>query len=162
MKDSKNISTVKSNGSRPSIYRANSGYGDISISNSRVIVTTDDGKVLSPKNSNSDSFETVDEKYNLERGMKSRHVQLLAIGGAIGTGLFVGSGQTLMMGPASLVLAFAIMSLVIYFVMNMLGEMTTFLPLPGNGAQSFVNDYMDPSFGFAMGWVCMTASKQQK
>lgn len=44
------------------------------------------------------------------------------------------------------------MSSVLFFVMNMLGEMTTFLPLPGNGAQSFVNDYFDPSLGFAIGY----------
>lgn len=156
----KDLSVIKSNSSRPSIYRSNSGYGDITISNSRVILKTEDGKVLSPKNSNSDSFETFEQVNQLERGMKSRHVQLLAIGGAIGTGLFVGSGQTLQMGSASLVLAFSIMSVVLYFVMNMLGEMTAFLPLPGNGAQSFVNDYLDPSFGFAMGWVCIKKTKK--
>lgn len=44
------------------------------------------------------------------------------------------------------------MSAVIFFVMNMLGEMTTFLPLPGNGAQAFVNDYFDDSLGFAIGY----------
>jgi amino acid transporter len=147
----KDSSVLKATSSNPSIYRVNSSYGDISIADSRVIVTDDDGKVLSPKASHTESLETFDENH-LERGLKSRHVQLLAIGGAIGTGLFVGTGITLQMGPASLVLAFAVMSLVIYFVMQMLGEMTTFLPLPGNGAQSFVNDYLDESFGFAIGY----------
>lgn len=155
-KKDNHLSAVHSISSRPSIYRSNSTYGDTAISSSKVLFTSDDGKILSPRGSNSESFETFDEKrFELERGLKSRHVQLLAIGGAIGTGLFIGTGQTLTFGPASLFLAFSIMSIVIYFVMNMLGEMTTFLPLPGNGAQSFVNDYMDPSFGFAMGWVCI-------
>ncbi|KAK6462810.1 proline specific permease [Scheffersomyces coipomensis] len=150
----KDLTTVKSAGSRPSIYRSGSGYPDLSISHSKIInVDEKTGKLLSPKNSNSDSFDTFDETHELERGLKSRQAQLLALGGAIGTGLFVGSGSALSTcGPASLVLSYTIMSSVVYFVMNMLGEMTAFLPLPGNGAQSFVNDYLSSSFGFAVGY----------
>ncbi|KAI5966120.1 hypothetical protein CANMA_003366 [Candida margitis] len=89
----------------------------------------------------------------LERGLKSRHAQLIAIGGAIGTGLFVGSGAVLVTcGPASLFLSYVIMSSVVYFVMQMLAEMTIFLPLPGNGPLAFINNFLSPSFGFALGW----------
>lgn len=89
----------------------------------------------------------------LTRGLKSRHIQLLALGGCIGTGLFVGSGAALSAtGPAPLLLSYIIMSVVIFFVMNAMAEMSTFLPLPGSGAQQFVNDYFDRSTGFAIGY----------
>ncbi|RLV94830.1 putative proline-specific permease put4 [Spathaspora sp. JA1] len=109
-------------------------------------------EVLSPSGTYSDT-EGHEKVHTLERGLKSRHVQLIAIGGAIGTGLFVGSSVVLTTcGPGSLFLAYVVMSTVIYFVMQMLGEMTTFLPLPGNTPQTFVNDYLSHSFGFAIGY----------
>lgn len=97
---------------------------------------------------------TIDEaEKGTHRGLKSRHVQILALGGAIGTGLFLSSGLALSQtGPAALLLGYAIMSLVIYFVMNVLGEMGTWLPVPGAGATHFIGRYVDPSFGVAAGW----------
>ncbi|CAK7896037.1 probable lysine/arginine permease Can2p [[Candida] anglica] len=145
----KDIHTIKSSGSvRPGIYRSNSSHYAISISNSRIVNYDEKGTPLSPE----DSSEPFDPE-TLERGLKSRHVQLIALGGCIGTGLFVGTGSALSTcGPAPLLMSYMIMSSVIFFVMNMLGEMTTFLPLPGNGPQAFVTNYFDPSLGFAAGW----------
>lgn len=98
-------------------------------------------------------IEGLDSDKTLHRGLKSRHVQLLALGGCIGTGLFIGAGGPLSTaGPASLFISYCFMSVIIFFVMNMLGEMITFLPLPGNGAQSFVKEYVDDSLGFAISW----------
>ncbi|EGW32649.1 putative proline permease [Spathaspora passalidarum NRRL Y-27907] len=136
-----------------SIVRGNDVNLSISISNSRVVdVDEKAGNIHEIISSGSGSDLEYQEK-TLERGLKSRHVQLIAIGGAIGTGLFVGSSVVLTScGPASLFLAYCIMSTVIYFVMQMLAEMTTFLPLPGNGPQAFVNDYLSHSFGFAIGY----------
>lgn len=69
---------------------------------------------------------------NLQRRLKSRHVQFLALSGAIGTGLFVGAGQVLSLaGPLSAVLAYLITGLNLYAVINSMGEMATWLPLPG-------------------------------
>ncbi|KAK6453983.1 proline specific permease [Scheffersomyces xylosifermentans] len=151
MKEKSGLTSIKSASSKTSIHRADAAFLDLSISNSRIIVE-DDGKILAPKDSNPDSYETFEEN-QLERGLKARHVSLLSLGGAIGTGLFVGSGSALAnCGPASLVLSYLTMSTVVYFVMQMLAEMTTFLPLPGNGAQAFVSDYLSESFGFAIGW----------
>ncbi|KAM9940106.1 hypothetical protein OXX80_000428 [Metschnikowia pulcherrima] len=103
------------------------------------------------------SVESVPVK-ELQKGLKNRHVQLIALGGAIGTGLFVGSGMALYTcGPAALFLSYIILSTIIWFVMNMLAEMATFLPVRGSGALSFINDYTDPSLGFAIGynyWYC--------
>jgi amino acid transporter len=68
----------------------------------------------------------------LQRRLKSRHVQFLALSGAIGTGLFVGTGQVLSLaGPLSTVLAYLITGFNLYAVINSMGEMATWLPLPG-------------------------------
>ncbi|CAK7896042.1 probable lysine/arginine permease Can2p [[Candida] anglica] len=146
--EDKNISTVKSSSIRTGIYRSNSAHYALSIANSRIINYDEKGNPLSFD----DSTEPFDPE-TLERGLKSRHVQLIALGGCIGTGLFVGTGSALSTcGPAPLLISYMIMTTIIFFVMNMLGEMTTFLPLPGNGPQAFVSNYFDPSLGFATGW----------
>lgn len=104
------------------------------------------------------SVEFVDEngdppEHTLKQGMEMRHIQMIALGGAIGTGLFVGSGAVLSMtGPGPLLLSYIVLSVVVWFVMNSLSEMATFLPVPGVGAQQFITDYLDPSFGFALGY----------
>lgn len=98
-------------------------------------------------------YVSEEPEQTLKQGMKMRHIQLIALGGAIGTGLFVGSGAALALtGPGPLLLSYIILSVVVWFIMNMLCEMTTFLPVPGVGAQQFISDYLDPSFGFALGY----------
>ncbi|USP76943.1 uncharacterized protein yc1106_04217 [Curvularia clavata] len=87
------------------------------------------------------------------RGLKSRHIQFLALGGAIGTGLFIGSGSILaLVGPAPLFMAYLSMMLVVYNVMNNLAEMVTYLPMRGITIPYFVKRYVDPSLAFATGW----------
>ncbi|CAN6669970.1 proline-specific permease [Trichomonascus vanleenenianus] len=95
----------------------------------------------------------VGEVGDLHRGLKSRHIQLIALGGCIGTGLFVGSGTMLASGgPASVFVSYVIMSFVIWCMMNILGEMTTWLPLHGVSPTLFVHKYVDTSLSFACGW----------
>ncbi|KAJ5525431.1 hypothetical protein N7494_012081 [Penicillium frequentans] len=87
------------------------------------------------------------------RGLSSRHIQFLALGGCIGTGLFVGSGSTLStVGPAPLLMGYIVMSSVVYFVMNMLGEMTTYLPVRGVSVPYLIHRFTEPSLGFAVGY----------
>ncbi|KAK4560348.1 hypothetical protein LTR86_005544 [Recurvomyces mirabilis] len=91
--------------------------------------------------------------HQLERGLKSRHIQFLALGGAIGTGLFVGSGGILsLVGPAPLFMAYLSMMFVVWVVMNNLAEMVTYLPLRGISIPYFVDRFVDPSLAFAAGW----------
>ncbi|EEA23704.1 hypothetical protein TMatcc_006785 [Talaromyces marneffei ATCC 18224] len=98
------------------------------------------------------SHYTHDNVGTLQRRLKSRHVQFLALSGAIGTGLFVGSGQTLSLGgPLSAVLAYLITGFNLYGVINSLGEMATWLPLPG-AIPVYAARYVDPALGFALGW----------
>lgn len=133
---------------RPSILRSNSAYVDLEITNSRIVNMDEKGNIVSENN----LLISFDEE-ELHKGLKNRHIQLIALGGAIGTGLFVGLGLALYTcGPGPLFLLYVILSAVVYFVMNMLAEMATFLPVPGAGSQQFVNDYTDHSLGFAIGY----------
>ncbi|KAI1824135.1 AAT family amino acid transporter [Xylaria intraflava] len=88
----------------------------------------------------------------LERKLKSRHVQFMALSGAIGTGLFIGSGQVLSLaGPLSAFLAYLITAFNVYCVVNSLGEMATYLPLPG-AVPIYAARYVDEALGFAVAW----------
>ncbi|KAI1181476.1 AAT family amino acid transporter [Nemania serpens] len=88
----------------------------------------------------------------LERGLKSRHVQFMALSGAIGTGLFIGSGQVLSLaGPLSAFLAYLITAFNVYCVVHSLGEMATYLPLPG-AVPLYAARYVDEALGFAVAW----------
>lgn len=88
----------------------------------------------------------------LDRRLKSRHVQFLALSGAIGTGLFVGSGQVLSLaGPLSAFLCYAVTGFNLYCVINSLGEMAAWLPVPG-AVPVFAARYVDPALGFTLGW----------
>jgi yeast amino acid transporter len=97
----------------------------------------------------------IDENKNvgtLDRKLKSRHIQFLALSGAIGTGLFVGSGQVLSLaGPLSAFLAYAITGFNLFCVINSLGEMSTWLPVPG-AVPVFAARFVDPALGFCLGW----------
>ncbi|KAF2187613.1 proline-specific permease-like protein [Zopfia rhizophila CBS 207.26] len=87
------------------------------------------------------------------RGLKSRHIQFLALGGAIGTGLFVGSGGILaLVGPAPLFMAYLSMMIVVWNVMNNLAEIVTYLPMKGITIPYFIKRFVDPSLAFAAGW----------
>ncbi|KAL7619452.1 hypothetical protein AAE478_009991 [Parahypoxylon ruwenzoriense] len=95
----------------------------------------------------------LESSHQLERGLKSRHIQFLALGGAIGTGLFIGSGQILATtGPAPLFMAYLSMMFVVWVVMNILAEMVTYLPMKGISIPYFVGRFVEPSLAFADGW----------
>lgn len=88
----------------------------------------------------------------LDRKLKSRHIQFLALSGAIGTGLFVGTGQILSLaGPLSTFLAYLITGFNLYCVINSLGEMATYLPIPG-AVPVFAARFVDPALGFVLGY----------
>jgi len=88
----------------------------------------------------------------VQRGLKARHIQFIALGGAIGTGLFVGIGKALTQaGPLSIFLGYGGTGIAIWAMMQCLGEMSTWLPLPGAIPQ-FSARYVDGAMGFAVGW----------
>ncbi|KAF2710526.1 general amino-acid permease-like protein GAP1 [Pleomassaria siparia CBS 279.74] len=88
----------------------------------------------------------------LARRLKGRHLQMIAIGGSIGTGLFVGSGQALAVGgPASLVIAYCLVGIMMYCTVHALGEMAVLFPVAGSFS-AYSTRFLDPAWGFAMGW----------
>ena len=87
----------------------------------------------------------------LERGLKNRHIQMIALGGAIGTGLFYGSAKSIaLVGPAIL-LAYLLGGMVIYLIMSMMGEMSTHEPVAG-AFSHFSYKYWGEFPGFLAGW----------
>lgn len=88
----------------------------------------------------------------LARKLQGRHMQMIAIGGAIGAGLFVGSGSALSTGgPGSLVLGYIIVGSMLLCTVQALGELAVLFPV--NGAfYTYVVRFVDPSLGFAIGW----------
>ncbi|MCU6754684.1 Lysine-specific permease [uncultured Eubacterium sp.] len=89
----------------------------------------------------------------LKRGLTNRHMNMLAIGGSIGTGLFVGLGGALSAsGPGSTAVSYALMGVVTYFVMTSLGEMSTYMPTSG-AFSTYTDKFVEPAFGFSIGWV---------
>jgi len=87
----------------------------------------------------------------LKRGLSNRHIQLIALGGAIGTGLFLGVGQAAILAGPSVILGYAIAGLVAFFIMRQLGEMVVQEPVSGSFS-TFANKYWGPFAGFASGW----------
>jgi amino acid transporter len=84
--------------------------------------------------------------------LKSRHIQFIALGGTIGTGLFLGIGGSLAnAGPLGILLGYSFTGVAVYAMMMCLGEMATWLPLPGAIPQ-YCSRYVDPALGFAVGW----------
>lgn len=84
--------------------------------------------------------------------LKSRHIQFIALGGTIGTGLFLGIGNAFTKaGPLSLLLGYTFTGAAVFAMMMSLGEMATWLPLPGAIPQ-FCARYVDGAMGFAVGW----------
>src|SRR5260221_9285148 len=92
------------------------------------------------------------ESRHLERSIGSRQLTMIAIGGAIGTGLFFASGSAISQaGPGGAMLAYSIMAIAVYCMMQSLGEMATQLPIPGS-FEAYAERFVDPSLGFAVGW----------
>lgn len=89
-----------------------------------------------------------------KRGLSPRHVQLMAIGGSIGTGLFVGIGSVLSQaGPLSLVLGYLIWGVFFIWPCNLcVAEMCSYLPIRGSIFELAAR-FIDPAMGFAMGWT---------
>ncbi|KKO71580.1 amino acid permease [Kerstersia gyiorum] len=89
---------------------------------------------------------------HLQRALKTRHLTMIAIGGAIGTGLFVASGATIaQVGPGGALLAYALIGCMVYFIMTSLGELAAFMPVSGSFA-TYGARYVEEGFGFALGW----------
>lgn len=89
---------------------------------------------------------------NLKRTLKTRHISMIAIGGSIGTGIFLASGNAIhTAGPGGAILAYLIIGIMVYFLMTSLGEMSTLIPVTGTFCD-YSARFVDPALGFAMSY----------
>ncbi|KAJ5953383.1 Amino acid/polyamine transporter I [Penicillium verhagenii] len=104
-------------------------------------ITPDDGLIV-----------TQHERLGLKRGLSQRHVQMIAIAGAIGTGLFLGLGSSIATGgPLGALLGYAFVGLVVCAIQFALGEVSALLPVTGSFVRH-AEDLVDPALAFAIGW----------
>ncbi|MCX5400486.1 amino acid permease [Streptomyces sp. NBC_00102] len=87
-----------------------------------------------------------------ERGLNSRQVQMIAIGGAIGVGLFLGAGANIAKAGPSLIMMYALAGAVVFFIMRGLGELLLYRPVSGSFAE-YAREFCGPFFGFFTGWT---------
>ncbi|MCM3316899.1 amino acid permease [Rummeliibacillus stabekisii] len=87
----------------------------------------------------------------LKRGLKSRHIQMIALGGTIGVGLFMGSSSTIGWTGPSVMLAYAIAGIFVFFIMRAMGEMLYLEPITGSFA-TFAHQYIHPLAGYLTAW----------
>ncbi|KAL9130892.1 MAG: hypothetical protein Q9217_001042 [Psora testacea] len=110
--------------------------------------SSSDGPGLKPR------FDDMKDPHTrLHRELKARQVTMIAIGGAIGTGLIIGTGAALAKaGPASILISYTIVGFVVYMVMCALGEMAAWLPLE-SGFTGYASRFCDPALGFSLGYT---------
>jgi AAT family amino acid transporter/D-serine/D-alanine/glycine transporter len=85
------------------------------------------------------------------RGLTSRHIQFIALGGAIGSGLFLGSGRGIAVAGPAVLAAYVVSGVIMYFIARALGELTVNDPRDGSFT-GYANDYIGPWCGFVTGW----------
>jgi amino acid transporter, AAT family len=100
--------------------------------------------------------KSLDEKQlhaqeDLHRGLKNRHVQMIAIGGTIGVGLFLGSATAIQKAGPGLVLSYAVGGVVMFLIMRALGELLLYRPVSGSFS-TYADEFIGPWAGFATGW----------
>ncbi|KTD79355.1 amino acid permease [Legionella waltersii] len=88
----------------------------------------------------------------LHKNLDARLLTMMTLGGSIGTGIFLASGSVLAKaGPGGILVAYLLMGVLVYFLMNSLGEMAAYMPTSGSFYQ-YAADFVDPSLGYALGW----------
>lgn len=93
-----------------------------------------------------------DTELFLNRGLKSRHLTMISLGGTIGTGLLLASGNSIAeAGPGGALLAYGLIGIMVFFLMTSLGEMAAYMPVAGSFS-TYATKFIDPALGFALGW----------
>jgi len=87
----------------------------------------------------------------MQRTLKNRHIQMIALGSAIGTGLFFGSKNTIAMAGPSVLLSYAVCGIFMYYIVRALAEMSVHNPVSGSFS-AYAYEYWGPAAGFITGW----------
>lgn len=121
------------------------GFGDLSPQESNLAAS--DGQYYSDGDK-----ATIDPESGVRRGLKTRHLSMMALAGIIGPGLLVGAGSALSSGgPAALLIGFGVIGIIAFSIMQSLGEMTTLYP-SGGAFTKLADRFVDKAFGVAVGW----------
>ena len=101
----------------------------------------------------SSNSNATSESKTLKRAMSTRHLVMLSLGGAIGTGLFLGSGEVIAQtGPIGAIIAYVLGGLIAYMVMLCLGELAVHMPVAGSFG-AYAQKYIGPSTGYTISWL---------
>lgn len=87
----------------------------------------------------------------LAQGLNKRHIRMIAIGGAIGVGLFLGSGKGISYAGPALIGVYAVTGVFIFIIMRALGELLMYRPVSGSFAE-YAREFLGPAYGFVTGW----------
>lgn len=135
----------------PSFGGANKSHDSDSIHKRGATATAHNG-LEGATGSDSDDFAVIDPKSGVKRGLKTRHLSMMALAGIIGPGLLVGSGGALHNGgPAALLIGFGVIGFIAFSIMQSLGELTTLYPT-GGAFTGLADRFVDKAFGTAVGW----------
>ncbi len=108
--------------------------------------------IKSYTNKNQKNQNNIEGEQQIKRNLKARHLTMIAIGGSIGTGLFLATGASIQTaGPGGALIAYGAIGIMVYFLMTSLGEMATLIPVSGSFS-TYASRFVDPAFGFALGW----------
>lgn len=108
---------------------------------------------LSVQMSNPQLHSQVEKGQELKKALEARHLSMIAIGGALGTGLLIGTGSALKSaGPGGVFVSYSMIGFVVFMVLSALGEVATFIPL-ADGFAGYLTRYVDEALGFACGYI---------
>ena len=102
------------------------------------------------------SIESLDKDNDMERGLQTRHVHIIAIGGTIGTGLFLGSGKSIALTGPSIILVYIGVGLIMFLLMRAIGEMMYRDPSQHTFI-NFITRYLGNGWGHFAGWTYWAA-----
>ncbi|WP_431950686.1 amino acid permease [Nocardia lijiangensis] len=115
-------------------------------------MTTPDQQTHTKRKGSAQPALTTSESEGYARGLTPRTIQMIAIGGAIGTGLFYGSAGAIEQAGPALILSYLVAGLAVFVVMRALGELLTYRPVSGSFAE-YANEFLGRFAGFATGWT---------
>ncbi|CAL3963920.1 unnamed protein product [Diplocarpon coronariae] len=121
---------------------------------SSLVHSDEDDGVVRSTTSYDGHVDNIEGAEKTKRGLKPRHAQMIALGGTIGTGLFVGSGAVLARGgPLFILLSYSIISALVLCVVTAIVEVAAYLPISGGTMGYYGHRNVSDSLGFAMGWL---------